>query len=89
MIIFSSAAKWHFSSCSVALPDLELLLPADEHMSVRDICGPALAKEGLDPNFVVLYVVSDLTYFTKHAFVELKMSICSCSTVYCIIMDYQ
>ena len=60
IILFSSAAKWHFSLCSVALPDSELLLPAYEHKSARDICGPALAKEGLDPNFVVLYVVSDL-----------------------------
>lgn len=43
----------------VTLPDTELLLPADEHKSARDICGPALAKEGLDPNTVVLYVVSE------------------------------
>ena len=42
----------------VTLPDTELLLPADEHKSARDICGPALAKEGLDPNNLVLYVVS-------------------------------
>jgi len=42
------------------LPNSELLLPADGQKIARDICIPALTKEGLDPSSVVLYLVSDM-----------------------------
>ena len=57
-----------YALCSVTLPDSELLLPADEHKSAKNICGPALAKEGLNPNNVVLYVVS--MYLKQHLIVN-------------------
>lgn len=61
---FCSVGIVHSHMCRITLPDTELLLPANEHKSAKEICGPALTKEGLNLDSVVLYVVSDLKHMS-------------------------
>jgi len=54
---------WFIFIHRVTLPNSELLLPADGQKTARDICIPALTKEGLEPSSVVLYLVSEVCLY--------------------------